>query len=213
MCPAAQGGGIGRARRIFAVRRGLLNGIACGDTLTGFLPATQAERRRRRQPIGQDGEGLAARMTYSASHPNAFVALVVGRAQASSMADNRAVLANRTSPGEQVQGNHPGSTLSSVSGNAIKRITAGVKAGRWFSLPGWFRRLAFILLVNSFSNEKGKIVARSPVGLAGINGDNASIPSRGRAPCPVRMSLCKAAAIESRTGRRPTMIVWGGGSV
>jgi hypothetical protein len=32
-----------------------------------------------------------------------------------------------------------------------------MKARRGFSLPGWFRRLAFILLVNSFSNEKGKI--------------------------------------------------------
>ena len=45
LCPTAQGGGIRRARRIFAVRRGLLNGIACGDALTGLLAATQAERR------------------------------------------------------------------------------------------------------------------------------------------------------------------------
>jgi len=63
------------------VRRRLLNGIAGSNVLTGLLAATQAELPRRRQPIGQDREGL-----------------------------------------------HPGSDLSSASGSAIKRITAGVKA-------------------------------------------------------------------------------------
>ena len=44
------------------------------------------------------------------------------------MADDRVVLANGTSPRQEVQRNHPGSMLSSASGSAIKRITAGVKA-------------------------------------------------------------------------------------
>jgi hypothetical protein len=44
--------------------------------------------------------------------------------------------------------------LSSAGGSEIKRITAGVKAGRWFFLPGLARRLAFTLLVYSMSNEK-----------------------------------------------------------
>jgi hypothetical protein len=37
---------------------------------------------------------------------------------------------DRTSPWQQVQWDHPGSTLSFASGSAIKRITAGVKARR-----------------------------------------------------------------------------------
>ena len=130
MCPSAQSGWIGRARRIFAVRRCLLNGITCGDVLTGLLPAMQAERRRGHEPIGQDREGLSARITNPASHPDAFVPVVVGLTEPSSMADDRVVVANRASPRETVQGDHPGSMLSFASGSAIKRITAGVKARR-----------------------------------------------------------------------------------
>ena len=154
LCPSAESGWIGRARRIFAVRRGLLNGSTCGDMLTRLLSATQGERRRRRQPIGQDREGLVARPTESAPHPNAFVPVVVGLTEPPSMADDRVLLANRTSPRQEVQGDHPGSMLSFASGSAIKRITAGVKARRWFSLPGLLRRPAFTLLVYSLSNEK-----------------------------------------------------------
>jgi hypothetical protein len=128
MCPSAQRGWIGRARRIFAVRRCLLNGITCGDALTGLLPAMQAERRRRSEPIGQDREGLVARMTDSASHPNVFVMFVVGLAEPPSMADDRVVAANRTSPRQEIQRDYPGSMLSFASGSAIKIITAGVKA-------------------------------------------------------------------------------------
>jgi hypothetical protein len=108
----------------------LLNGITCGDVLTGLLPATQAERRRRRKPIGQDREGLVARLTDSASHPNVFVPVIVGLAEPPSMADDRVVVANRTSPRQKVQRDHPGSMLSFASGSAIKIITAGVKARR-----------------------------------------------------------------------------------
>jgi hypothetical protein len=56
--------------------------------------------------------------------------VVVGLAEPSSMANDRAVAANRTSSREEVQGDHPGSMLSFASGSAIKRITAGVKARR-----------------------------------------------------------------------------------
>jgi hypothetical protein len=108
----------------------LLNGIACGNVLTGLLAATQAELRRRRQPIGQDCEGLAARMTDSASYPDPVVAPVVSLLAPLAMADDAIVATQRTSPREQLQreGYHPGSVLSSASGSAIKRITAGVKA-------------------------------------------------------------------------------------
>ena len=128
MCPSAQRGWIGQARRILAVRRCLLDGITCGDALTGLLPAMQAERRRRREPIGQDREGLPARMTDSTSHPNVFVMFVVGLAVTPSVADDRMVVANRTSPRQEIQRDYPGSMLSFASGSAIKIITAGVKA-------------------------------------------------------------------------------------
>ena len=88
-------------------------------------------------------------MTDSASHPNVFVVFIVGLAGTPSVADDRVVVANRTSPRQEIQRDHPGSMLSFVSGSAIKRITAGVRARRWFSLPGLLRRPAFTLLVKS----------------------------------------------------------------
>ena len=130
MCPSAQRGWIGRARRILAVRRCLLNGITGGDALTSLLPALQTERRRRSKPIRQDREGLVARMTDSTPHPNVFVPVIVGLAEPPSMADDRVVAANWTSPRQEVQRDHPGSMLSFASGSAIKIITAGVKARR-----------------------------------------------------------------------------------
>jgi len=58
------------------------------------------------------------------------VAVVVGLAEPPSMTDDGVVVANRTSPWQEVQRDHPGSMLSFASGDAIKRITAGVKARR-----------------------------------------------------------------------------------
>jgi hypothetical protein len=45
-----------------------------------------------------------------------------------SVADDRVVVADRASSRQKSQRDHPGSVLSFVSGSAIKRITAGVKA-------------------------------------------------------------------------------------
>jgi len=155
MRPSAQSGRIGRARRIFAVWRCLLHGSTCGDAPAGLLSTSQAERCSRHQTIGQDGEGLAARMTDSASHPNAFVPVIVALTQPSSMANNRVVPTERTSPRQEAQWDHPGSTLSFVSGSAINRITAGVKARRDRSLlkfrsAGW----AFTLQQSQFQTKK-----------------------------------------------------------
>jgi hypothetical protein len=108
----------------------LFNGITCGDAFAGLLSAMQAERRRRRERIGQDGESLQAGRTDSAPHPNAFVPLIVCMTEPPSMADDRVILANRTLPWQEIQRDHPGSMLSLDSGSAIKRITAGVKARR-----------------------------------------------------------------------------------
>jgi hypothetical protein len=112
------------------MRRGLFNGITCGDAFARLLSATQAEMPRRRQPIGQDREGLPAWMTDSAPHPNAFASVIVGLAEAPAVADDRVTLASRTPSWQEVQRDYPGSILSFASSSAIKRITAGVKARR-----------------------------------------------------------------------------------
>jgi uncharacterized protein DUF6572 len=95
---------------------------------TGLLPTVQGERSRWCQPIGQDGEGFLARPTNAAPHPNAIVTVIAGMTKPLPVAHDRVVTTKRTSPREKVQGDHPGSNLSSASGSAIKRITAGVKA-------------------------------------------------------------------------------------
>src|SRR5579863_2227022 len=80
--------------------------------------------------IGQDREGLAARLTDSPPHPDACMPVVVALTESPAVADDRVVTANGTSPRQQLQRDHPGSMLSFASGSAINRITAGVKARR-----------------------------------------------------------------------------------
>ena len=105
--PPAHGGWIGQTRRIFAVRRGLLGRFAGGDPLTGLLPAVQAVVPGRRQPIGQDREGLPARPADSASHPDAFVLVIVAWRESPSVADDRVVAANGTSPRQESPAESP----------------------------------------------------------------------------------------------------------
>jgi hypothetical protein len=59
-----------------------------------------------------------------------IVMFVVGLAGTSSVADDRVFAAKRAQAREKLQCDlgHPGSVLFSVSGSAIKIITAGVKA-------------------------------------------------------------------------------------
>jgi hypothetical protein len=102
--------------------------MAGRDPLATLLPAVNAVVTGWSQPIGQNRESLPARLADPAPNPNAFVFVIVALAPAPSMADDRVVVANWTTPWQAFQRNHPGSTLSSVSGSAIKRITAGVKA-------------------------------------------------------------------------------------
>jgi hypothetical protein len=106
----------------------LLGRIAGGDPLARLLPAVKAVVPGWSQPIGQNRESLPARLTDSAPHPDAFVLVIVALASAPSMANDRVVVTNWTTPRQALQRNHPGSMLSSASGSAIKRITAGVKA-------------------------------------------------------------------------------------
>jgi hypothetical protein len=108
----------------------LLNRITGGDALAGLLSTLQAVMPGRRKPNRQDGEGLATGLADSAPHPEACVPVVVALTESPSVADDRVITANGTSPRQEVQGDHPGSMLSFVSGSAINRITAGVKARR-----------------------------------------------------------------------------------
>jgi hypothetical protein len=136
------------------MRCGLLGRITGGDVLTSLLPAAKAVVAGRRQPIGQDGKRLPARLTDSAPYPDAFVLVVVSMAKPSSVANDRIVPANGTSPRQEGQRDHPGSVLSSASGSAIKRITAGVKAAADRPCQSFDLRPAFTLPVKSVSNEK-----------------------------------------------------------
>jgi hypothetical protein len=136
------------------VWRSFLDGFTLRYVLTSLLPAVQGERSRWCQPIGQNGEGFLAGPTYAAPHPNAIVTDIVGITKSLSVAHDRVVTANRTSPREKVQRDYPGSALSSTSGSAIKRITAGVKAAadRRCQVSIWGQ--AFTLPVNQLERKK-----------------------------------------------------------
>jgi hypothetical protein len=59
-----------------------------------------------------------------------LVSGIVRLPQSPSVTDDRVVVAKRAKPRQETKRNYPGSRLSCVSGSAIKRITAGVKARR-----------------------------------------------------------------------------------
>jgi hypothetical protein len=110
------------------VRCRLLGNDAGADSVARLLATPQSEMRERNEPIRQDGEGLSAWMTDTATDPDALVSVIVRLPESSSVADDRLALAKRAQPREQMKRDHPGSVLSCVSGSGIKRITAGVKA-------------------------------------------------------------------------------------
>ena len=131
--PAPQGGRIGQAMGIFALRSRLLPSTAVdGSRFPGLFPAAQAVLAVGRRPVGQDGEGQSTRPAHTAANPNPVVAFVVCLFPPPAMTGDRVLAAPRTAPWQERQrkGRHPGSDLSSDSGSAIKRITAGVKARR-----------------------------------------------------------------------------------
>jgi hypothetical protein len=106
----------------------LFSSIAGDDPFASLLPAGHAEMSGGRQPVRQDSKGLPARPTNPTPHPDAIVSIVVGLAESPAVANNRLVVAKRAQPRQEIRHYpYPGSTLSLVSGSAIKRITAGVK--------------------------------------------------------------------------------------
>jgi hypothetical protein len=78
----------------------------------------------------QDRKRLATKMTDSTPDPDGSASVIVALTKPPSMADDGMRQTNRAPSRQQRQGNYPGSALSFVSGSAIKRITAGVKACR-----------------------------------------------------------------------------------
>ena len=112
------------------MRCGLLGNIAGADSIACLLATPQSEMRERNEPIRQDGERFPAWMADAAADPDALVSVIVRLPESPSVADDRLPLAKRTHPRQMAKRNHPGSMLSCVSGSAIKRITAGVKARR-----------------------------------------------------------------------------------
>jgi hypothetical protein len=106
----------------------LLGRVTGGYVLASLLPTVQGEMCRGRHPIRQNREGLPAGFADSPPYPDTFVLAVMSMAEPLSVADDRVLTAKGTSARQKVQRDHPGSALSSASGSAIKRITAGVKA-------------------------------------------------------------------------------------
>lgn len=112
------------------MRSRLLRGAASTDPLAGLPSTMQAEMSEWSQPVGQDGEGLLAWPTDSTPRPEEAMLIIVALTESPAVADDGVVLADRTSPGQKIQWDHPGSMLSFAPGSAIKRIKAGVKARR-----------------------------------------------------------------------------------
>jgi len=73
----------------------LLSSIASADPLTRLLPATKAEMPQRDQPVRQDGKRPSARPTNAATHPDAFVLVVVRLPESPSVADDGVAAAQR----------------------------------------------------------------------------------------------------------------------
>ena len=151
-----------RSRRVCDVGDGLLPGaIRLVQQIPRLLPAVEGVVPGRRRPVGQHRKGLVAGATTAPPNPDLLVPLVVRIFEALSVTNDSPLAANRAQPGEQFQRDlgHPGSVLFSGSGSAIKRITAGVKAGpdRRCQVSIWW--LAFTLQVKSVPNEKR--IARS----------------------------------------------------
>jgi hypothetical protein len=112
------------------VRRRLLGNDTNADSVACLLATPQSEMRERNEPIRQNGERFPAWMANAAADPDALVSVIVRLSESPSVADDRLPLAKRAHPRQPANRNHPGSMLSCVSGSAIKRITAGVKARR-----------------------------------------------------------------------------------
>jgi hypothetical protein len=69
-------------------------------------------------------------MADPAADPDASVSVIVRLPESPSVTNDRLALTKRAEPRQEIERNYPGSRLSCVSGFAINRIMAGVKARR-----------------------------------------------------------------------------------
>lgn len=113
----------------------LLGSITGADSLACLLPTIQCEMTGRGQPFRQYCEGLPAWAADAAADPDALVISIVRLPQSPPVTDDRVAMAKWAEARQEIERNHPGSSLSCPSVSAIKRITAGVKARRRLS-PG-----------------------------------------------------------------------------
>jgi hypothetical protein len=95
-----------------------------------LLPALETVVPVRWRPHGQNREGLPTGPTSPATNPNAVMPFIVRLLAPPAMTHDGLTAANWTPSRQQLQGErrHPDSGLFSLSGSAIKRIKAGVKA-------------------------------------------------------------------------------------
>ena len=127
--PAPLRSWIWRSIGIFGLRRALFpTAAAYALGFPRLPPATDAVVTAGRRPDGQDRESLPAWRTSAAANPSPVAILIVCLFSSDSMTDDGLVVAKRTPPRQKTQRDYPGSVLSSVSGSAIKKIKAGVKA-------------------------------------------------------------------------------------
>jgi len=90
------------------VRGRLLGRITGADPLAGLPSTMHAEMPGRRQPVGQNREGLVARPTHSAPRPEGSALIVVTLAKSLSVADDGVVAADRTTPRQKGQRDRSG---------------------------------------------------------------------------------------------------------
>ena len=147
------------------------------ERVPGLLPTMQRVAPIRRRAVRQDGERLSTEAAQPTPYPKVIVLAIVRRLTTLPVPNDGCLLTEGAPTRQLVQTDprYPGSALSSAGGNEIKRITAGVKACRWFSLPGLVLRPAFTLLMYSISNKKrilSSLDQQLPpaCGLAGIKG-------------------------------------------
>ena len=156
--PTAQRAGIGQPRGIL---RSEVRPVPNPALLAQTVSQACCRQRRdvvtiRRRPTRQDGERLAAQPAQPAPYPDQSCCRRAPDLRRCPCPMIVCPLTQRAPRGNWRKSIRvtPGPVLSPASGSAIKRITAGVKACRWTSLPGLVRRPAFTLLVSSMSNEK-----------------------------------------------------------
>jgi hypothetical protein len=130
---------------------------ASADCLPVLMPAAQRVPTIGRRPTGPNGEGLATQSAEPPAHPDPIWLAVMRLLAPFPVTDDRCLLTQRAPAWHlpQIDPRHPGTGLSSDSGSAIKRITAGVKACRRLSLARCRPTAAFTLLYSQNRAKRG----------------------------------------------------------